>query len=559
MTRASKASPAPPRPLPDSHVEHVAWSPQGSHFAVAAYRPPALVCDAATGEIVCELPVAGRKLAWTRDGSRLLTAHGRGAALWDIPSGKRLQQWSGHKHQVNAVAWSPDESLVITGSGEPHTPSDYTARLWPAPGGASTRTVPFGSEVGVVAMSPDGALLAIAGRGGPRVRLVDTATWRVRADVRLPCAASSVHFLPDGRLLAAAAPPCIIDVARGTIEQWLEARRWVPGQPADVLPWLYRIVATPSGPGPLVLLCGDGNDRLVVQRLHTASLRVDDIGVLPARGVRAAAVSPDGEDLLTGHDAAAGVWSLRDGGALRLRLPAHASDAMEVPPEAARAAKAPEDEELLWRRLDDDDYEVRDAARRALWRGLDEERAIERLKGASYPQRSTALVLLAGRLHQPAVERAHREAMRGDDPFLRRAATQQLALAGQLGPDDLSEVAAMAAREEQLREDIVRWLLASGRAGFEAAEALGQSGDAGLCASLLRAAPDNAMGADLILRWADHGSPVMKLEIAGTWLGDGPCAAAVLPWLARVSGGADKALAKAAVRTLKRTEKALSG
>jgi WD40 repeat protein len=74
----------------------------------------------------------------------------------------------GHRGTVGAVAFTPDSTVLVSGSG------DKTARLWDARSGKLLQTLEgHPGSVNAVALSADGRLLATAGEDGT-VRL-----WQV--------------------------------------------------------------------------------------------------------------------------------------------------------------------------------------------------------------------------------------------------------------------------------------------------------------------------------------------------------------------------------------------
>ncbi len=73
--------------------------------------------------------------------------------LWDMATGKRLAEISGHTDRVSAAAWSADGKLLATGS------FDTTAKVWDAKTGKLLRTLADHDQaVRAVAWSTDGKL-----------------------------------------------------------------------------------------------------------------------------------------------------------------------------------------------------------------------------------------------------------------------------------------------------------------------------------------------------------------------------------------------------------------
>jgi WD40 repeat protein len=56
---------------------------------------------------------------------RLLTACSDNTnRLWDLPTRQEVAELRGHEANVHSVAWSPDSTRPVSGSG------DFTVRIW---------------------------------------------------------------------------------------------------------------------------------------------------------------------------------------------------------------------------------------------------------------------------------------------------------------------------------------------------------------------------------------------------------------------------------------------
>jgi WD40 repeat protein len=114
-------------------------------------------------EIVPDIPhsLSIESVAVSSDGARLVSGGAdKTMKLWDIATGRLLRTFEGHQGWVNSVAFSPDGSRILSGSGL----QDHTLRLWDAASGKLIRSWKAHSRgLGSVAFSPDGALLLSAG------------------------------------------------------------------------------------------------------------------------------------------------------------------------------------------------------------------------------------------------------------------------------------------------------------------------------------------------------------------------------------------------------------
>ena len=97
------------------------------------------------------------------------------AQIWDVESGKKLQELSGHTDIINSAVFSPDGRRIVTGS------VDNTARIWDVDTGKELQTLEghtrrvetedsgIGAEnsgIGAAVFSPDGKKVVTGGEDG---------------------------------------------------------------------------------------------------------------------------------------------------------------------------------------------------------------------------------------------------------------------------------------------------------------------------------------------------------------------------------------------------------
>ncbi|MFI1709315.1 CHAT domain-containing protein [Streptomyces griseoruber] len=172
----------------------LAWDPSGRAMAViigARVR----VYNATGGErLNIRTGIVGDKsgpyaLAFSPDGTRLVSSIRAGGAIWDAVTGKKILQVSARR-RVTAAAFSPDGAFIATGDRE-------FSNIW----NASTGKRVFWriqKSVTSVAFSPDGGKLAIADRDGLHMWSADQKIYEYRIGP-----INSLDFSPDGGTLAA--------------------------------------------------------------------------------------------------------------------------------------------------------------------------------------------------------------------------------------------------------------------------------------------------------------------------------------------------------------------
>jgi WD40 repeat protein len=139
----------------------------------------------------------GSAVAFSPDGNRLASARLDGnARVWNLPHEKGEVSALELPCKASAIVFSPEGSAVITGD------AGGTVATWPLTSGASVRVLPQAAAVTAVAFDRSGALFVTAS-DVLRIFKTNAGGWSVAAEGKLPSAASTVGFSPDGLWLVA--------------------------------------------------------------------------------------------------------------------------------------------------------------------------------------------------------------------------------------------------------------------------------------------------------------------------------------------------------------------
>ncbi len=205
---------------PAGKVYAMALSPDGKWLAAGGWLTSPDVqgsvirlYEFASGKLVALLK--GHKsevlgLAFSPDGSKLISGSGDSTAIiWDIPAPPRklvpkLLYWlEEHKDFIYAVGFSPDGSRAVTGS------YDHDLRLWRvADGKEIAHMTGHGDMVFSLAVAPDGTIAS--GDKSGEIRLWDSGSGAgasgrdgrfLRILARQGMEVASLSFSPDGKLL----------------------------------------------------------------------------------------------------------------------------------------------------------------------------------------------------------------------------------------------------------------------------------------------------------------------------------------------------------------------
>jgi len=280
----------------------VAWSPDGTRLITSGYGELA-VWDAATGQKLSALnqpvpqvndqsrPAVGTpvystdnvtSVALSPDGTRLATAAFEGSAvLWELES-RRTTPILGELPHILNIAWSADSQRLAAVS------DDGSIRIWDVRSNQETRPLQGKAATAAsVAWSPDGQHLAVAGKDGSvSIWNLDSGTMKLELP-RQSAALVSLAWSPDGTRLVGLTELGALKMWNASSGQELALPSHSPGD-------TFHFVAWNSDSSLLVAANRDGTIKVWDMAANQERLAMSQPG-----GIFALAFSPDGKKLAT--------------------------------------------------------------------------------------------------------------------------------------------------------------------------------------------------------------------------------------------------------------------
>ena len=299
----------------------------------AIYEGQTMADDTGSFTLSKGAPFTGPGLTATATDANGNTSEFSAPAFTSLPSqASHRLILEGHAENVDAVAFSPDSTILASGSW------DTTVILWDVESGQVLRTLEGHTDhVESVAFSPGGQMLA-SGSQDSMVILWDVESGQHVRQFGGMGMVHSLAFSPDGQTLAAGATDSTVTlwrVADGTLLRALEKH------PDNI----WSVVFSPDGQ-TLASGCFDGKVRL---------WRVSDGALLRtldghAHDVQIVVFSPDGQTLASGsHDNTVMLWDVGSGRRLHtLRGHAYSLYALAFSPDGASVASGAFQTVILW-------------------------------------------------------------------------------------------------------------------------------------------------------------------------------------------------------------------
>lgn len=190
-------------------VTDVAFSPDGAGLYCAGSRSQLRVLSVESGKELLRMNTplkVIRRLACPNRGNRFAAAGEGNVLVWEGADQDHPRVLAGHKGLVSSLAFSPDASVLASGSS-----SDETVLLWTlgTPGEPLRLNGPKLGNVTALSYSPEGRALAV-GSGDRAVRVWDLTRNTVAATLETPGPVTSVTYSADGALLAAGSLPSTV-------------------------------------------------------------------------------------------------------------------------------------------------------------------------------------------------------------------------------------------------------------------------------------------------------------------------------------------------------------
>ncbi len=105
--------------LPSDAIRSVQWSPSGDAIAVGTEGDGLKVYDAETLDVVFDFTDGSatvHAVEWSPSGAKLAAGIGNEIYVWQTSNYQLLYTLTGHTNPVESLAWSPDETELVSGN-----------------------------------------------------------------------------------------------------------------------------------------------------------------------------------------------------------------------------------------------------------------------------------------------------------------------------------------------------------------------------------------------------------------------------------------------------------
>jgi WD40 repeat protein len=264
-------------------------------YVAFAHQQPALLLPVGHNDYV-------RSARFSPDGKFVVTAsNDLTAKIWEVSSGKLLQDLKGHTERVNLAQFSPDGKYIVT------TSDDNTVKIWTVASGEMLQNFTHQYSVLSAEFSPDGRYIvmfkSIYLDGGTNHEIWDVASGKLLKE--LPTNNSSLwsaKFSPDGKYFVTASELGMLkiwDVSSGKLVENLK------GHSDDVS-------SAQFSPDGKYIVTGLEDGTAKIWRVASGEILHDLKGHIDA--VSSAQFSPNGKYIVTAsNDNTAKIWEVSSG------------------------------------------------------------------------------------------------------------------------------------------------------------------------------------------------------------------------------------------------------
>jgi WD40 repeat protein len=177
---------------PTLPITAVALSANGATLAAAALDKTVTLWNAADGKVLHKIPTTApaHTVGFAPDGQLIAIGLADGSIkLHKVADAKESKSIAGHKAAVTALAFAPKGDILYSAS------ADKTAQSWALPEGTAKTKLDHDAPIASMALSKDGALLAVA--GDKSVKVLSVADGKPVAAWAVPAEARGIAISPD--------------------------------------------------------------------------------------------------------------------------------------------------------------------------------------------------------------------------------------------------------------------------------------------------------------------------------------------------------------------------